>query len=112
MVWLSLSDPSAQTVRVSYRTADGTAQAGSDYEGVSGTATFAPGVTSLMISVPVRGDMLVEPDETFSIKLQKAQKATIADGTGVVTILDDGDAKPGISISDAGGRKATPLGSW
>src|SRR5262249_39258873 len=42
-----------------------------------------------------------EPDESLFVKLSNARNATIADGTGVVTILDDGDAKPGISISDA-----------
>jgi chitinase len=93
-VTLSLSAPSTQTVKVNYRTADGTAKAGSDYEAVSGTATFAPGQTSYLVPVRVYGDTLVEPDETLFLKLQNAKRATIADGLGVVTIADDGDAKP------------------
>jgi hypothetical protein len=40
---LSLSAPSAVPVSVAYRTADGTALAGSDYTATSGTVTFAPG---------------------------------------------------------------------
>jgi endoglucanase len=101
-VTLSLSAPSSKTVKVGYRTADGTAKAGSDYDPVSGTATFAPGQTTYSVLVPVRGDTRIEPDETFFVKLRNARNATIADGTGVIAILDDGDAnpRPYISISD------------
>jgi chitinase len=98
-VTLSLSAPSTKTVKVGYRTADGTARDGSDYDRVSGTAIFAPGQTTYSVLVPVRGDTLIEPDENFKFKLQNARNATIADGTGVVTILDDGDAKPRPTVS-------------
>lgn len=97
----TLSAPSTKTVKVDYKSIDGAAKAGSDYDAVSGSLTFAPGQTRASILVPVHGDMHVEPDESFFIQLRNARSATIADGTGVVTILDDGDAKPGISISDA-----------
>ena len=40
----------------SYATANGTATAGSDYTAASGTLTFAAGVTSQTVSVPVTGD--------------------------------------------------------
>ena len=43
---VTLSGPSSATVTVSYQTADGTAQAGSDYVAASGTLTFSPGITS------------------------------------------------------------------
>lgn len=97
----SLSAPSTKTVKVDYKSIDGTAKAGSDYDAVSGTLAFAPGQTRASILVLLHGDTQVEPDESFFIKLSNARSATIADSTGVVTILDDGDAKPGISISDA-----------
>ena len=57
---VSLSAPSARTVTVKYATANGIANltvggaaAGSDYTAKSGTLTFAPGVTSLKIAVPI-----------------------------------------------------------
>jgi hypothetical protein len=51
----------------------------------------------------VRGDTQIEPDETFSVKLQNPRNATIADGTGVVTIADDGDVRPRPIIDIYGG---------
>jgi hypothetical protein len=106
---VTLSAPSAQTVTVNYRTADGTARAGSDYDALSGTLTFAPGQTSKSVPVPVRGDLFVEPDEKFSVKLSAAKNAKIADGTGVVTIADDGDGtpRPEITVYDFGGIEGT-----
>jgi hypothetical protein len=55
--------------------------------------------------VPVVGDRLSEPNETFVVNLSSPTNATIADGQGVGTILDD---EPRISISDVSkseGRK-------
>ena len=43
------------------------------------------------------GDRLAESDQTFVVKINGATGATIADGQGVVTILDD---EPRISIYD------------
>jgi hypothetical protein len=103
VVTLSLSAPSTKTVKVNYQTVNGTAKAGSDYDPVSGTATFAPGQTRYSVLVPVRGDTLIEPDATFFVRLQNARNATIADGTGVVTIADDGDARPRPIIDIYGG---------
>src|SRR5207302_569341 len=49
----------------------------------------------------VIGDQLVEPDETFFVNLSGAMNATIADGLGVVTILDDELSM--LSINDVSG---------
>ena len=62
-----------------------------------GTLTFAPGETSKTITVQVNGDRLAEPNETFFVNLSSPTNATIADGQGVGTIVDD---EPRISISD------------
>src|SRR5262249_14079495 len=48
-----LSAASPETISVAYTTAAGTATAGSDYQAVSATLTFAPGETSKTISVLV-----------------------------------------------------------
>src|SRR5262249_51427340 len=57
--------PNGQTVKVDYLTADGTAQAGTDYQAVFGSLTFAPGETTKTVDVPVLGDVLSEGNETF-----------------------------------------------
>jgi hypothetical protein len=102
---VSLSAASTQTVTVAYATANGTAGAGSDYRAASGTLAFAPGQTSKTVTVTVNGDRVAEPNETFFVNLSGATNATISDGQGVGTIMDD---EPRISISDvtkAEGRK-------
>jgi chitinase len=92
-----LSAPSSDTITVTYATADGSATSGSDYQARSGTLTFAPGETNKSITVLVSGDRLPEPNETFVVNLSAPTNATIVDGQGVGTIVDD---EPRISISD------------
>jgi hypothetical protein len=94
---VTLSAVSTETITVAYATANGTATAGNDYQAASGTLTFAPGQTSKTITVRVDGDRLPEPNETFFVNLSSPTNATIADGQGVGTIVDD---EPRVSISD------------
>jgi large repetitive protein len=94
---VSLSAASSQTISVQLSTANGTAAVGSDYQAASGTLTFAPGETTKTIAIPINGDRVGEPNETFAVNLTAATNATIADGQGVGTILDD---EPRISIGD------------
>lgn len=98
---VSLTSPSTQTITVDFATADGSASAPSDYQARSGTLTFAPGITSQTISVPVNGDIIDESDETFFVELMSATNASIADLEGIATIADD-DAPTafGLSIND------------
>ncbi|HVK08634.1 MAG TPA: LamG-like jellyroll fold domain-containing protein, partial [Gemmataceae bacterium] len=86
---VQLSSPSATTVAVNYTTTDGTATAGSDYTAASGTVTFAPGQTVKTVVVPTLDDAAAEANETFTVTLSNSVGATITDGTGVGTILDD-----------------------
>jgi hypothetical protein len=86
---LSLSAASGQTVTVNYTTSNGTAKAGSDYLPTSGTLTFLPGATQATIVVAIVGDTVRERTETFTMKLSRASNASIADGTGQCTILND-----------------------
>lgn len=98
-----LSNASENTVTVEYATADGTATAGSDYRASSGELTFAAGEVEKTVRVAVLGDLAIEPTETFSVILGNATNASILDGNGVVTILDD-DAPPPVE-----GVPAKPL---
>ncbi len=98
---VSLSAASAQSVTVQYATANGTATAGSDYTATSGTLTFTPGLLTLTVSVPVLGDTVFEPTETFFVNLSNPTNATIGDGQGLGTITnDDAAPPPTISIGD------------
>ena len=98
---VTLSPMSAQTVTVSYATANGTATtADADYAAKSGTLTFLPGETSKTIGVTVNGDTKFESDEVFFVNLSGAASATISDGQGSGTIMND-DAPPALSIGDA-----------
>jgi hypothetical protein len=93
---VSLNSAAGVPVTVSFGTASGSATAGLDFTAQSGSLTFAPGVTSQTISVPLNNDTLFEGGETFSVTLSAASNATIADATGVATIRDDGTGTGGI----------------
>lgn len=86
---ISLSGQYGVPVSVAYATADGTASAGTDYQPVSGRATFAPGETSTTVTVNVVGDTAFEPDETFSLVVSAPVNATLAKATGVATVRND-----------------------
>src|SRR5262249_44553285 len=86
-------------VTVHYATANGTATAGSDYQALSGTLSFAPGERSKSVLVPVTGDTAIEADETFTVTLSGATNAPIVRATGVGTIRNDDF--PALAISDA-----------
>ena len=87
-----------QTVTVHYATANGTATAGSDYQAASRHADLRPPARPARPS-PCWSSATAsrEPNETFVVNLSSPTNATIADGQGVGTILDD---EPRISISD------------
>jgi len=90
---VNLSNRSSNIVSVNYMTADETALGGSDYTGITGTLTFQAFQTSNTITVPVLGDMEVENDETFLVKLSDANGATIS--TPVITgLIKNDDRRP------------------
>src|SRR5262249_43875951 len=95
---LTLSHASTVDVSVAYATADGTATAGSDYTAVSGTAVFRAGTTTVTVNVPILGDTPVESDETFVLNLSAPTNATVADGQGVATIVNDDS--PSLTINN------------
>uniref|UniRef100_A0A674NIU3 Calx-beta domain-containing protein n=1 Tax=Takifugu rubripes TaxID=31033 RepID=A0A674NIU3_TAKRU len=99
------------TAKVDYRTEDGTANAGSDYEFAEGTLVFKPGETVKEITVGVIDDDIFEEDEYFYVHLSNPRvvgypevgttpldasvtpKAVLGDNhTATVTIYDDDHA--------------------
>jgi hypothetical protein len=84
---------------VGFATANGTATAGVDYVGTSGTLTFAQGQASQTISVTINGDTTFEADETFFLNLTNASNGVvIADGQGLGTLTNDDPAPAGDNI--------------
>ncbi|PYO57577.1 MAG: hypothetical protein DMD83_08495, partial [Candidatus Rokuibacteriota bacterium] len=96
---VSLTPASAQTVTVTYATADGTATADTDYLRAEGALAFAPGETTKTITVITKGDTLNEANETFFVNLSDPSNASIGKGQGQGTILND-DALPKLTIND------------
>ena len=102
-----LLTPSSIAVAVSYRTEDGTAQAGQDYQATAGTVTFAAGATSATITVRVVNDTLDEPDaETFGVRLSDPVAGKLVPGTAAVGSIRDDDDPPDIAIDDARARES------
>ncbi|XP_026077284.1 sodium/calcium exchanger 1-like isoform X3 [Carassius auratus] len=67
------------TVSVEYRTEDGTANAGSDYQFTEGVIVFKPGETEKEIRVDIIDDDIFEEDEHFLVHLSNVK--VISDGT-------------------------------
>ncbi|XP_032419040.1 sodium/calcium exchanger 1a isoform X2 [Xiphophorus hellerii] len=114
------------TVYVDYRTEDGTANAGSDYQLTEGTIVFKPGETDKEIHVNIIDDDIFEEDEHFLVHLTNVRvtpdgaddhQANHADSlaglglpcTATVTIFDDDHAgifsfeEPVVTVSESVG---------
>jgi hypothetical protein len=104
---VTLSAAQTVPVTVDYTTTPGTASSSSDFAAATGTLTFQPGETTKTIAVAVNGDTTFEPDEDFFVNLGSATNATVADGAGTATIVND-DAQPTASITADSGAVTAP----
>uniref|UniRef100_A0A672HSS4 Sodium/calcium exchanger 1-like n=1 Tax=Salarias fasciatus TaxID=181472 RepID=A0A672HSS4_SALFA len=114
------------TVAVDYRTEDGTANAGSDYQFTEGTIVFKPGETEKEIRINIIDDDIFEEDEHFLVHLSNVRvisegsngcETNHVDGvaglglpcTATVTIFDDDHAgiftfeEPVVTVSESVG---------
>ncbi len=91
---------------VDYATSDLTATAGDDFTASSETLTFAAGVSTATIRIPLVDDSIDEPDETFSVELTNPVNATLGVATATATIRDNDDP-PGVSVADATGTEGS-----
>ncbi len=66
-----------------------TATAGQDYTASMGTVTIPAGSTTGTLTVPITDDTIDEPNETFTVTLSMPVNATISDGIGIGTIIDN-----------------------
>ncbi|NJD06473.1 MAG: hypothetical protein FIA97_08225, partial [Methylococcaceae bacterium] len=97
-----LSAPADTTVKVKFKTVDGTgsnpALAGKDYVAATGELVFQPGETLKYVDVDILRDRLKETDESFSLNLYDARGAgldTTPTLTATGTIVDD---EPTLSV--------------
>jgi len=94
-----LSAPCRFPVTVEYETSNMTAQAASDFAGAAGTLVFAPGVTNLLVSIPIVPDRMDEGSEQFFLNLHSPSNAVIVTPQGRCRILDD-DPPPMMTVED------------
>jgi hypothetical protein len=89
------------TLQVSWATAPGSATTPADFAASSGTVSLTKTGGSKVVSVPVAGDAIDEPNETFVVNLTNltGSPGRIGDAQGLATITDD-DAAPTLSIND------------
>ncbi|NCS15642.1 MAG: hemolysin [Microcystis aeruginosa G13-12] len=86
---VTLSSVSTVPVSVNIATANGTATAGLDYTAINVSLTFAPGVTSQVLNIPILNDSFNEADETFTLTLSSPTNATLGTTTTVTTAITD-----------------------
>ena len=85
---VSLSGAPAQPVSLSYSTADGSANAGSDYTATTGSIALSAATPSATINVPIVNDSLLENPETVLLNVSP----TVA-GSGVASARGEGDGR-------------------
>ncbi|MCS0628842.1 hypothetical protein NX786_05805 [Telluria mixta] len=101
---VKLDAPGTTPVSVNYRVDDLTTGY-SDYGYVSGTLSFAPGVTTQTVRVALSSDIGAETLESFALNLSSPVNAVLADNQAVATIVDndtlaDTGSKASVSVRD------------
>jgi hypothetical protein len=108
---VSLSAPAAAGgVSFDIATQNNTATAPDDFISNSQTAQSIPeGSSSYTFTVIVNGDGVAEPNETFFVNITNVTGATVGDGQGTATILND-DCSPTHTIAQIqGSGNTSPL---
>jgi hypothetical protein len=97
---------------VNYATSNGTAMAGRDYTGASGTATFGPGQTNVAINIGIAPTVRRGSNETINLFLSNPTNAVLlAPSNAVLTIVNTNAPIPGmLSFSNATASASTALG--
>ncbi len=99
---ITLVPPSAKTVWVWVKTQDGTATAGEDYAGISGSAgriSFFPGDQSETIQVTIKDDLLDEEDqETLELILYNESNANLGVPKTATVRIEDNEDPPTVQF--------------
>jgi Calx-beta domain/Beta-propeller repeat len=108
---VTLSAGAPMTITVDYATSNGSASAGSDYTAQGGTLTFAPGVTSQPIGIPILGDPNDEPNETFTVTLSNPVGGRLGTPASTLVTITDDDAPPTVAWQGASFSVGEPAGT-
>jgi Zn-dependent metalloprotease len=84
-----LSSAAVGPVTLTVETVDGSAGHGNDYTRTAGTVVIPAGAIGVLVQVPIKDDKVPEGDESFTFRITGATGATIGDGEGTGTIVDD-----------------------
>lgn len=105
-ITINRTNGSIGQVSVDFYTWNGSAAADSDYTAVTQTVTFASGVTTRTVTIPIRNDTDVEFDETvFLVMTNASGGATLPGGTptsfttATLTIVDNDFAQGRLNFS-------------
>lgn len=101
VVTVTLGHPSGREVSVAFATEAETAVAGTDYETITGTLTFAPGETSGTIAITLLDDALDEADETIAVAITNFVNARTGSNSDAQVKIVDNDDAPTVSFSQA-----------
>ncbi len=85
---VSLTKVWEQSVSFGFATGGGDASAGLDYLATSGSATIPAGALATIVEVEILADTVDEADETFFLTLSSPLGASLLDGQGQATIVD------------------------
>lgn len=88
---VTLGGASAKRITWDYRTVDGTATAGEDFDGQAGTLTFAPGKTRATLPIRIVNDTMDEVDEDFRLRLTNPREPGSPAVEATAVIVDDDD---------------------
>jgi hypothetical protein len=105
---IRLSAPSTKTVSVTVTTQSGTATGDVDFVAGFIVLNFPAGQTSQLLTVFIKGDTVVEGPEDFFLNLSNPFNATIGDGQGKGTIIDDDTF---LLLTQTGSQRAAALDS-
>lgn len=105
---VKLSAPSSQTVTAVVTSSGGNATAGSDYNAVSQTLTFAPGETSKSVTLGIIDDSLFDPSESFNVVLSTVTNATLHDEDKQARVVIEDNDSPPPSSGGGGGSSGPP----
>lgn len=102
-VILTFTGDLTSEISATVRTVDGTAIAGEDYEAIESQPLLFSANSKLQeVKIKILGDTDNEPNETFTLELVDVNGASIAKGSGTITIENDDGAGTSIFIPSEG----------
>jgi hypothetical protein len=113
-VTFTLAAAATTPTTIAYQTVSGTATAGSDFIAATGVLSIPAGSTTGTVSVTIRGDTTVEPDESFTVQVTAVNGTAVTNVSGTQTIVNDDTAASGpvVTVGDVSvgeGNFGTPV---